>query len=96
MMRVLIFSVTTVAVTGGVSTSVEGNFEHPPYGLVFSPTTIPASRFNSSGSSEITRFSASRECQWYYEDTLRNMEVLIADWMEREIFYGSVATMIRN
>jgi hypothetical protein len=44
-----------------------------PFGFAFGPTAITASRFNSSGSIELTKFPASSEYTAYYQDAVRNL-----------------------
>jgi hypothetical protein len=71
-MYIPIPSLITVALTASINASVEVGSESP-YGLAFSPTTISASRYNTSGGIEISKFPVGLEYQRYYEDTLRNM-----------------------
>ncbi|CAO2658226.1 Nn.00g059490.m01.CDS01 [Neocucurbitaria sp. VM-36] len=52
-----------------------------PFGLTFTPTTVIASRFNASGSVELTKWRLGTEYQKYYQDAASNF-----DPQERETY----------
>lgn len=56
------------------ATTLEG-----PYGLLFSPSSISASRINSSGFLEITKHPAGREYLDYYNDFVHNIKLSNSD-----------------
>jgi hypothetical protein len=63
------------------------------FGLSFSPSTITASRFNSSGSIELTKFPASPEYQSYYRDAVQQFQVshnTITKFDPASIFHNSI------
>jgi hypothetical protein len=94
-MYIPISSLITVALTASINASVEVGSESP-YGLAFSPTTISASRYNTSSSIEISRFPVGLEYQRYYEDTLRKMRESIPESYSRSTKRENVVTMLRN
>jgi hypothetical protein len=94
-MYIPIPSLITLALMASINASVEVGSESP-YGLAFSPTTISASRYNTSGGIEISRFPVGLEYQRYYEDTLRNMRKSNSESYSRSTKHENVVTMLRN
>jgi hypothetical protein len=63
------------------------------FGLTFSPSTITASRFNSSGSVELTKFPTSPEYQSYYRDAVQQYQMshnAITKFDPISIFHDSI------
>ncbi|KAH7384460.1 hypothetical protein BKA66DRAFT_462239 [Pyrenochaeta sp. MPI-SDFR-AT-0127] len=69
------------------------------FGLSFSPTTVIASRFNSSGSIELTEFSASSEYQTYYRGAVHKLHVSDHDIDEanvKSIFHQTISPITES
>jgi hypothetical protein len=63
------------------------------FGLTFSPTTIIASRINSSGSVELTKFPTSDEYKSYYKDAVQKLASPVDDIEQPQ---AQVQTMFRQ
>jgi len=59
----------------------------PRFGIFFSPTTITASRFNSSGLLELTKFRASPKYQTYYHNAVDGSHPADGDFNEAKSMF---------
>lgn len=99
MLVIILFS-TIFALVRSLSSRTQGSPE-TPYGLAFSTTTIYASRFNASGSIEVTRLLAGREYLQYYSNVLGNLKMSISDSTGSKAYYKlsaqkNVVAMLRK
>jgi hypothetical protein len=73
-MQSIIFSLALILLARYGSASTPPNRESR-FGVLFSPSTIIASRFNASGSIELTKFPASSAYQQYYREAVQNSDL---------------------
>jgi hypothetical protein len=65
-----------------------------PYGLTFTPTTVIASRFNASGSVELTKAPLGSTYREFYQHAVRNFEMSIDN--DPPIDKSEIASLFRT
>jgi hypothetical protein len=99
-MQSFIFSVVLVLFAQYASASTTINLESR-FGVSFGASTIIVSRFNSSGSMELTTFPVSSEYQAYYREALQNFDASgkygdIDELKVKSIFRNSISPITKT